>query len=150
MEVLVMLRSSRADAQRLRRGPLEWERPLVGRTTLEGKAKLRKIGWTWEHCSKIRTIRTTTGDQKSVLTCDGRPIDHLPVTFLVTKSDLRRLSGIRSAPRWALGRCPMGNSGEQKEMAKRGAAPLQGEVLQGTLDLLILQTLILGPAHGHT
>jgi len=27
---------------------------------------------------------------------------------------------------------------------------LQGEVLQGTLDLLILQTLILGPAHGHT
>jgi transcriptional regulator len=35
-------------------------------------------------------------------------------------------------------------------MAKRGAAPLQGEVLQGTLDLLILQTLVLGPAHGHT
>jgi PadR family transcriptional regulator PadR len=35
-------------------------------------------------------------------------------------------------------------------MAKRGAAPLQGEVLQGTLDLLILQTLIMGPAHGHT
>ena len=35
-------------------------------------------------------------------------------------------------------------------MAKRGAAPLQGVVLQGTLDLLILQTLILGPAHGHT
>jgi len=27
---------------------------------------------------------------------------------------------------------------------------LQGEVLQGTLDLLILQTLIAGPAHGHT
>lgn len=35
-------------------------------------------------------------------------------------------------------------------MPKRGAQPLQGEVLQGTLDLLILQTLILGPAHGHT
>src|SRR5216683_6881353 len=35
-------------------------------------------------------------------------------------------------------------------MPKRGAHPLQGEVLQGTLDLLILQTLILGPAHGHT
>jgi len=35
-------------------------------------------------------------------------------------------------------------------MPKRGAAPLQGEVLQGTLDLLILQTLVLGPAHGHT
>jgi len=26
----------------------------------------------------------------------------------------------------------------------------QGEMLQGTLDLLILQTLITGPAHGHT
>jgi PadR family transcriptional regulator PadR len=25
-----------------------------------------------------------------------------------------------------------------------------GEILQGTLDLLILRTLILGPAHGHT
>src|SRR5215467_14805341 len=35
-------------------------------------------------------------------------------------------------------------------MPKRGAQPLQGEVLQGTLDLLILQTLVLGPAHGHT
>jgi transcriptional regulator len=27
---------------------------------------------------------------------------------------------------------------------------LQGEILQGTLDLLILQTLVLGAAHGHT
>lgn len=35
-------------------------------------------------------------------------------------------------------------------MPKRGAAPLEGELIQGTLDLLILQTLILGPAHGHT
>src|SRR5882724_3901521 len=35
-------------------------------------------------------------------------------------------------------------------MAKKGAAPLQGEVLQGTLDLLVLQTLMPGPAHGHT
>jgi PadR family transcriptional regulator, regulatory protein PadR len=25
-----------------------------------------------------------------------------------------------------------------------------GEILQGTLDLLILRTLVLGPAHGHT
>src|SRR5215468_8894376 len=28
--------------------------------------------------------------------------------------------------------------------------PLQGEMLQGTLDMLILRTLVLGPAHGHT
>jgi PadR family transcriptional regulator, regulatory protein PadR len=28
--------------------------------------------------------------------------------------------------------------------------PLQGEMLQGTLDMLVLQTLVLGPAHGHT
>ena len=28
--------------------------------------------------------------------------------------------------------------------------PEAGEILQGTLDLLILRTLILGPAHGHT
>src|SRR5215470_6797712 len=35
-------------------------------------------------------------------------------------------------------------------MPKRGGAPLEGEVLQGTLDLLILQSLALGPAHGHT
>ena len=35
-------------------------------------------------------------------------------------------------------------------MPKRGTPPLHGEVLQGTLDLLILQTLVLGPAHGHT
>lgn len=27
---------------------------------------------------------------------------------------------------------------------------MQGELLQGTLDLLVLQTLAIGPAHGHT
>jgi transcriptional regulator len=35
-------------------------------------------------------------------------------------------------------------------MPKRGNIPMQGELLQGTLDLLILRTLVLGPAHGHT
>src|SRR5438094_6941005 len=35
-------------------------------------------------------------------------------------------------------------------MPKRGNVPMQGELLQGTLDLLILRTLALGPAHGHT
>ena len=35
-------------------------------------------------------------------------------------------------------------------MPKRGNQPIQGEILQGTLDLLILQTLVVGPAHGHT
>ena len=35
-------------------------------------------------------------------------------------------------------------------MPKRGNAPIQGEMLQGTLDLLILKTLALGAAHGHT
>ena len=35
-------------------------------------------------------------------------------------------------------------------MAKRGAPPLQADLLQGTLDLLILQTLVLGASHGHT
>ena len=34
-------------------------------------------------------------------------------------------------------------------MGKR-ESPLQSEMLQGTLDMLILQTLVLGPAHGHT
>ncbi len=34
-------------------------------------------------------------------------------------------------------------------MAKRGE-PSQRDLLQGTLDLLILQTLVPGPAHGHT
>jgi PadR family transcriptional regulator, regulatory protein PadR len=29
-------------------------------------------------------------------------------------------------------------------------SPLQSEMLQGTLDLLILRTLVMGPAHGHT
>jgi PadR family transcriptional regulator PadR len=32
----------------------------------------------------------------------------------------------------------------------RQESPLQREMLQGTLDVLILQTLVLGPAHGHT
>ena len=35
-------------------------------------------------------------------------------------------------------------------MPKRGSPPLDADLLQGTLDLLVLQTLLLGPAHGHT
>ena len=37
-----------------------------------------------------------------------------------------------------------------RSMPKRGTPPIEGELLQGTLDMLILQTLVLGPAHGHT
>jgi PadR family transcriptional regulator, regulatory protein PadR len=32
----------------------------------------------------------------------------------------------------------------------RRESPLQSEMLLGTLDMLVLQTLVLGPAHGHT
>src|SRR4029450_3723737 len=32
----------------------------------------------------------------------------------------------------------------------RRESPLQSEMLQGTLDMLILRTLVLGPAHGQT
>ena len=32
----------------------------------------------------------------------------------------------------------------------RRPSPLQSEMVQGTLDMLILQTLLLGPAHGQT
>jgi PadR family transcriptional regulator PadR len=35
-------------------------------------------------------------------------------------------------------------------MPKRGTPPIQEEMLQGTLDVLILRTLIAGAAHGHT
>src|SRR6058998_1212550 len=35
-------------------------------------------------------------------------------------------------------------------MPPKDEHPLQGEMLQGTLDLLILQTLVPGQAHGHT
>jgi PadR family transcriptional regulator PadR len=34
-------------------------------------------------------------------------------------------------------------------MPKRGTPPLQEDFLQGTLDVLILRTLVLGRAHGH-
>ena len=34
-------------------------------------------------------------------------------------------------------------------MPRRGTAPA-GRLTQGTLDLLVLKTLVLGPAHGHT
>lgn len=35
-------------------------------------------------------------------------------------------------------------------MAKAGESPLENEMVQGTLDMLILRTLAAGPAHGHT
>jgi PadR family transcriptional regulator PadR len=36
-----------------------------------------------------------------------------------------------------------------KKMPK-SQSPLRSEMIQGTLDMLILQTLVLGPAHGQT
>jgi len=35
-------------------------------------------------------------------------------------------------------------------MPRRSSASLDADLLQGTLDLLVLQTLQAGPAHGHT
>src|SRR2546427_5055 len=35
-------------------------------------------------------------------------------------------------------------------MTKRGNQPIHSDLLQGTLDLLVLKTLAIGPAHGHT
>src|SRR5499427_6975383 len=35
-------------------------------------------------------------------------------------------------------------------MPRRGTPPIEGDMLQGTLDVLVLKTLQLGPAHGHT
>jgi len=32
----------------------------------------------------------------------------------------------------------------------RRESPIQSEMVQGTLDMLILRTLVLGPAHGQT
>lgn len=32
----------------------------------------------------------------------------------------------------------------------RRESPLESEMLQGTLDMLVLRTLVMGPAHGHT
>jgi transcriptional regulator len=34
-------------------------------------------------------------------------------------------------------------------MPKKGTPPIQEDLLQGTLDLLVLKTLAIGPAHGH-
>src|SRR4249920_3706910 len=35
-------------------------------------------------------------------------------------------------------------------MTKKGRPPLKSDLVQGTLDLLVLKTLAVGPAHGHT
>ncbi len=35
-------------------------------------------------------------------------------------------------------------------MPRRGSPPLEADLLQGTLDLLILKTVAIGAAHGHT
>jgi PadR family transcriptional regulator, regulatory protein PadR len=35
-------------------------------------------------------------------------------------------------------------------MARRKSADSRGDILQGTLDMLVLRTLLFGPAHGHS
>src|SRR3954453_2428566 len=35
-------------------------------------------------------------------------------------------------------------------MTKAGKSAFESDMVQGTLDLLILKTLVIGPAHGHT
>lgn len=57
-----------------------------------------------------------------------------------TNRDLRRIIGVtlQKIIDWNANQMP------------RRESPLQSEMLQGTLDMLILQTLVLGPAHGYT
>src|SRR5580693_6281078 len=40
--------------------------------------------------------------------------------------------------------------GNRKPMGRGKSADKSGEMLQGTLDMLVLRTLIMGDAHGHT
>jgi PadR family transcriptional regulator PadR len=35
-------------------------------------------------------------------------------------------------------------------MARRRESDANGDILSGTLDMLVLRTLLFGPAHGHT
>jgi transcriptional regulator len=44
----------------------------------------------------------------------------------------------------------LGDRVESKEAMAKNKPPAGQEMLQGTMDMLILQTLIMGPAHGHT
>src|SRR5262249_6487012 len=37
-----------------------------------------------------------------------------------------------------------------RSMPRGGRPPIEGDMLQGTLDVLVLKTLAMGPAHGHT
>jgi transcriptional regulator len=37
-----------------------------------------------------------------------------------------------------------------RRMARKARGDARGDMLQGTLDMLILRTLLSGPAHGHT
>src|SRR5215510_15076816 len=39
---------------------------------------------------------------------------------------------------------------EQNSQRPRRTSPCEPGMLQGTLDMLVLRTLVLGPAHGHT
>src|SRR3982751_2753017 len=39
---------------------------------------------------------------------------------------------------------------DHRHQMPRRQSPLQSEMVQGTLDMLILRTLVLGPAHGQT
>jgi PadR family transcriptional regulator len=43
-----------------------------------------------------------------------------------------------------------GSSRSSTGLMPRRESPLQSEMVQGTLDMLILRTLVLGPAHGQT
>src|SRR3569833_1927229 len=52
-------------------------------------------------------------------------------------------SGRQGSMDWAL-------VGHLHESMPKSASPLQSEMVQGTLDMLILQTLLMGPAHGQT
>src|SRR5207249_1572420 len=45
---------------------------------------------------------------------------------------------------------PVDDRVEESKTMPRRESPMHSEMLQGTLDMLILQTLVLGAAHGHT
>jgi PadR family transcriptional regulator PadR len=68
------------------------------------------------------------------------PLGHLSVTLLCEPHKAKNKTTLST-------RLPYGVQYSKTRMAKNTP---EGDMLQGTLDMLILQTLVLGPAHGHS
>jgi PadR family transcriptional regulator PadR len=109
------------------------------------------LGWTKALCKNEITMRVVRRQEAPCRIGARKFRGFDPLTLSCSSSVLSIISiKVVTFPQRGSIICLQALVGRRQENMPRRPSPLQSEMVQGTLDMLILRTLVLGPAHGQT